>query len=112
MSVTFSVRGTDVDWDDQSTYLNVANGNARVLLQSLGLDCEDLYGEIRSLDLRKACEAAAGMEDPGEPGFTDRTPGRATLVYCGRSAGRVHYYLESLMGLCDRAGDLGIISWG
>ena len=70
MSVTFSVVGAP-DWCSNCSYfcerdwctdcwgliLNVANVNARDLLETLGLDDEYLCGETSARNLSKLCHA-------------------------------------------------------
>lgn len=107
MSVTFSVMNTETDWDDYSSYLNCANGNARDLLQALGLDSDELYGSCRARDLRERAERVMRVPDGGiEPEQDGR------VIYCGRQPGRMHDYCRALLDLCERAGDLGVIGWG
>src|ERR1700734_1185586 len=103
MSVTFYVRATDL------LFLNVANGNARDLLQFLGLDSSELCGEIQGARLRKCIATARTKQDRGRLGLVDSTPGRSTLIIPARPPERMNKYLAILEELCTLAGDLGRI---
>lgn len=104
MTVTFSVRG-----DRSDNFLNVANMNARDLLEVLGFEGGSrLYGELRGAELRARIQAARRKPDVGKP--DERVCGRITIL--GREPGRMTEYLDVLEQLCDTAGDLGLIVWG
>lgn len=109
MSVTFSIRGVELDLDDYDSYMNLANTNARELLRRLELDYEDLWGDMRATELAKKCEEAlnSGEEDLGLP---PRLEAR-NMIFGGRPPGRIDERLRQLKKLCDRAGELGVIEW-
>lgn len=59
MSVTFVA---DIDDRDDRPSLNLANSNARALLQAMGLDSEELYGECSIADARRAIMRARNTD--------------------------------------------------
>ncbi len=105
MTVTFSVRGLDVDWEDSSTYVNVSNVNARALLEWLGLEPgEFLTGSVSSSELAARCRRrlwtnVARNEDPGTPPRVDRRPSRCTVYDSGRPVGYLLLRTEQLLAL-------------
>ena len=117
MTVTFSVRGLDVDWDDPSTFVNVSNVNARALLEWLGLEPgEFLHGSVSSSELAALCRRrlwgnVARNEDPGTPGHEDRRPMRCPVFYAGRPPGYLRLRTEQLLLLAQRRPD-GTIDFG
>lgn len=119
MSVTFSIRGIEIDWENpaQGTCLNLANGNAREVLNLLGLDDPYLCGDVRARDLKAKClSVLGGMKDgSADPGYVDvveATSGCATVIHCGRRPGYLTEKLNLLLAMADRAGDIGVITWG
>lgn len=117
MSVTFSVRNEATDYEDLKAFLNLANVNARDLLALLGVATDpsgyDLCGSMRAKELLRRCVAARALvgADRGRLGYAEAREGRAALVVGCRPAGRMAEYVEKLVALCDRAGDLGVICW-
>jgi hypothetical protein len=115
VSVTFSIRGAGYDVDDEKTFVNVSNTNARDLLIRLGLGDEpgdnELRGNRRAKDLARRCRdeltAEKKNQDTGIEGFSD---GR--FHFGGRSPGLLNRRIQELLDLCERAGDLGVIYWG
>jgi hypothetical protein len=82
MSVTFHTEGQGPDYDDPSTYLNLANANACELLEWLALP-RVLCGELDAHELAVRCRRRlwdiARNHDPA------RAEGR--LITCARRAG-------------------------
>ena len=118
MSVTFSNRSVDVDFDDADTYLNLANSNAGDLLRWLGLPAYaqygDLIGDLAAVELAARCRRRLWPEprnlDPARPSVDLEQPGRAHFLECGRQAGYLRERTGQLLALCER--DLAsIIDW-
>lgn len=116
MSVTFSIRGVEVDYDnpEPGTYLNLSNGNAARVLEALGLLEGELYGEVRGTNLAYLCEQAlsSNTDDGGTPDVVDATPGSAKVVYCGLRPGYMAEKFNLLREMGVRAADLGVVTWG
>ena len=115
MSVTFSVVGTEVDYETGTGYVNMANGNARSVLLALGVNDDDLCGSMRGRELTKRCEKALSMKLPGDEGFdpsVEKGETGPTIVYCGRPAGYVSARIREILELAKSAGDIGVVSWG
>lgn len=116
MSVTFSIRGVEVDYDnpEPGTYLNLSNANARLVLQRLGLASEDLYGSVRGEALIRLCERALknNQDDGGTPDVEESAPGLATVIYGGQRPGYFSEKFNLLREMGVRAGQLGVIIWG
>ena len=116
MSVTFSIRGTKVDYEnpEPGTYVNLANGNAARVLEALGLLDGELCGEVRGTNLVYLCDRAlsSNTEDGGTPDVVDATPGSAKVVYFGLRPGYMAEKLNLLREMGVRAGDLGVVTWG
>jgi hypothetical protein len=118
MSVTFSIRGTDYDLEDEDSYLNVHNGNAREILDRLDIRGEDvLWGSsMRASELATRCRAALQigpmLHDLGHEARTEQEPGRCKVIHGGRPPGRINEHIRTILDLCARAGDLGVICWG
>lgn len=111
MSVTFEADGVEVDIEDQSTYLNLGNENARLFLAWLGFPklAEDLYGEVLASELAARCRRRLWPEqynhDPGREGSVVNTPGHATLYDQGRRPGYLQEKAALLLRLAERAAD-------
>lgn len=110
MSVTFSIRGVDLDVEDFSTYVNLSNANARVLLRGMGLPHFSLEGELRAKDMATKCQvyltALEERGDEGEKGFSEKR-----FHFFGRSPGLLTKRTKELLALCEKAGDLGWVTW-
>lgn len=113
MSITFSIRGESYDVDDSKTYMNLSNVNAKELYIRLGFDtfAGECFGEMRARELAGLCRREltptkrcldVGLPPHNERGYT----------FAGRPAGRINMRIKELLDLCERAGDLGLISWG
>ena len=111
MSTTFSIAGRRYDVDDESTYVNLSSVNARELLKMLGLENDELLGEFRARGLVPRCKevlrALRAQGDEGEEGVTE---GR--YHFAGRSPGLLTRRAKELLALCEKAGELGLITWG
>ena len=125
MSITFSICGSEVDWEGGSNCLNVANANGRDLLQWLGLPCEELVGSVPAAELAARCRRRlwdeARNRDPEVP-TTDSWSGRLTVIdsdgservvggepglrviYCGRPADYLRSQTERRLALAQLAG--------
>jgi len=115
MSVTFSVMGIRPDYVSGEGYVNMSNTNARDILSALGLDYEDLCGDMRGRDFRKLCESALAKSQPGdEPRaiVITRSPIGGTFIECGREDRYVTTRLQQLLEVAKSAGDIGVVAWG
>lgn len=116
MSVTFSIRGIKVDYEnpEPGTYINLANSNAREVLEHLGQFGDELYGELRGTELVRLCEVAlkSNIFDGGTDDLEEATVGYATVIQCGRRPGYLTEKFNLLREMGVRAGDLGVVTWG
>ena len=117
MSVTFSIRGEEIDWDGpMDRWLNVNNTNAREILGRLGIKSDELCGELRAPELHELCDYALtsieALEDTGRDAEEGVGAKGARWVSGARPAGRINQHIKTLQGIAKAAGDLGVISWG
>ena len=96
-------------------YVQLSNANARDFLDWLGLDNQELFGDMGARQLapllrRRLWPIHRERGDEGRRGGIERTPGRPTLIDCGRPVGRLAEYAERLLALAEYAGD-GVIVW-
>lgn len=82
--------------------MNVSNTNARGLLELLGLDVEDMSGEVDAKGLvgRILMAQALASGDVGRPAISESSEGSPTMIDCGRSVG---YYDSRLTELAEIA---------
>jgi hypothetical protein len=112
VSVDFKIEGTRIDLDDPATFVNLHNGNAREVLEWLGLDSRP-YGEIAAADLASRCWKRLGPSadnvDAGRPGAE-----RGRLITGGRKPGALPRIADQLLELCERAILRGYdrVTWG
>ncbi|HUW00899.1 MAG TPA: hypothetical protein VMW08_00980 [Acidimicrobiales bacterium] len=96
--------------------VNVANGNAVLILERLGLDSGEygIYGEAPAADfLGRALLGNVGRDDSGTAATADQLEGQATIIDCGIRAGYFGDTLGRLADLADYASRNGLlISWG
>lgn len=114
MSVTFFIP----DSSHPEHELNVSNANARSILEWLGYSQEasgDLCGEMPARALAARCQRRLWPEarnvDAGVAPEVVQTPGRATLVECGRDAGYLNDRTQKLLHLATAAGT-GVVHFG
>jgi hypothetical protein len=100
--------------------MNVSNANGRDLLDTLNInssfgvkpveDFAALLAERRQTDLL----ARNGLVSAAVPSTVDPSPGRMTLIDCGRRPGYIENRLRDLTELVQKARTLGAthISWG
>jgi hypothetical protein len=122
MSVTFSIKGGGYLFDENGEetgepYVNFASANARRVLLQLQLPGHDcLCGEVRSRELRNACEKY--LSDPvvelelARPHVISAGSNGATIIECGHESGSFSRRVEALYELAKTAGDLGVIVYG
>ena len=116
MSVTFTVAGDTPDYDNPTTFLNLANGNAIDLFDWLSIptDQNDIYGEIDARELAARCRRrlwdVTRNHDCGLAPEVDRKPGCATLHFFGRHPDYLREKTALLLELAERAGD-GTVRW-
>lgn len=116
MSVTFSIVGEPdhcekgVGECDECYHqsLNMANANAREFIAVFGLG-DELWGSMRASEMAKLIKGVldSGYKDSGRP---SEEHGR--FIDCGRRSDYCNERAQQLLAMCERAGDLGIISWG
>ena len=95
-----------------SLSLNVANGNAALILERLGVEF-DYYGEIDGADLvGRAMVGNVGRDDSGVASSEDRREGLATVIDCGVRPGYFEDRLGVLAELGLAAAERGcLVSW-
>lgn len=121
MSVDFSVKGVSIDWNDEISYVNMANSNAGFVLNAIGLFDGELYGEVLATEFRARVNRALWPEFGVDPGTTPTEyggpgTGQCRVVNCGRPEGYLQARLRSLLDLAERAiakdGEKAVIRWG
>jgi hypothetical protein len=107
--------------------LNFANGNARIVLEVLGLDSNDLFGELPVAGMRRALmrgrarnlesytrseETMHGAPSRREDGTIELRPIRGFA--CGLSAAEIRARLEQLSAMVEKSAEMGatVIRWG
>lgn len=91
--------------------VNVSNHNAVAILEALGIDVDphNLYGTIDADDLRGRCLVALALaDDSAIAPVTDRVPGQATYVDCGRREGYMSDRLAAILAVAEQAASLGV----
>ena len=102
MSVTFHIEGQRPDYDDPSTYLNLANDNAFELLDWLALPrvpCGELDAHDLAVRCRRRLWDVARNHDPARD---ERVDGR--LITCARRADYLRERTGDLLRLAEKAG--------
>ena len=102
MSVTFHIEGRWPDYDDPSTYLNLANDNAGELLEWLALP-RVLCGQLDAHELAVLCRRRLwDVARNHDPARAERIDGR--LVSCARCADYLREHTADLLRLAENAG--------
>jgi hypothetical protein len=124
VSVTFSLAefqetdqfGTVLCHLDSDLNVNVSNANARALLDRLGIEAGDLFGETTPEDLLgRALVGNVGRDDGGVDAV--ETPGEwfgggATMIDCGIRPGYFEDRMAALVALATHARDHDLmIGW-
>ncbi len=129
MSVTFSVceeRAILLDGEPRQAWcpvdgspegLNLANGNARLVLEALGLDSAELAGEAEPADLlARICRARVALsQQPAEFERQERTSGgdgRSRMIAPAYTAEQVLDRLARLEALANACEDGQVVGWG
>jgi hypothetical protein len=106
MSVTFHIEGQRPDYEDESTFVNLANGNAFDLLAWLALPVEP-WGAVSARELAARCRRrlwdVERNQDPERPSFQE-----GNFILCGRRPGYLRERTGELLRLADSAGDARI----
>ena len=96
------------------TEINLSNANAANLLSWLGVELS-LFDTIDARTLAAKCRRRLWDEkrnhDAAIPGYTDKAPGRSTLIYNGRSSGYLREKTYLILAIALKAGDHSV-SWG
>jgi len=116
MSVTFQIVGEPdhcpIGFPDciecWKRYINMSNSNAGEFIEAFGLGTE-LYGSLRAVEIERRIKKVldSGYIDEGSPSQEENR-----IIYCGRRAGYCNEKAKQLLEMCERAGNLGVISWG
>ncbi len=108
MSVTFYVERQGSNYEDETTFVNLANENAADLLEWLDLP-RRLWGNSEARELAARCRRR--LWDVARNYDRERAPtvdGR--FIHCGRRAGYLRERTAELLRLAERAGN-GRIAW-
>lgn len=112
MSVSFTIAGVSQDDAD----INLSNANARAILEYLGIDNPELYGDMRSFELRNLCMKAIERllinGDKGVKTTVQKFEDGPLVVDYGRPEGYMIRRIKQLYDLTLKAGDIGVICWG
>ena len=113
MSVSFTIAGAPEDFEGD---MNLSNVNARVILEYLGVDNPELYGDMRSFELRNLCMKAIERllinGDKGVKTTVQKFEDGPLVVDYGRPEGYMIRRIKQLYDLTLKAGDIGVICWG
>jgi hypothetical protein len=117
MSVTFSVQGVRSNLETGEGYVNLANANARELLQWLDLDDDpSLLGECKASELRARCMRrlwdVKRNHDPARDGSYSQEPGHAAFIVGGRAPDYLRGKCAALLALIKDVPDETLITWG
>jgi hypothetical protein len=108
MSVTFHIEGQGPDYNDPSSYLNLANDNACELLEWLALP-RVLCGEAEAHALAARCRRRLwDVARNHDPARAERVDGR--LITCARRADYLRERTADLLRLAENA-DAARIRW-
>lgn len=112
MSVSFTIAGASQDVGD----INVSNVNARAILEYLGIDNPELYGNMRSFEFRNLCKKAIERllinGDKGVKTTVQKFDNGPLVIDHGRPEGYLIKRIKGLYDLTLKAGDIGVICWG
>jgi hypothetical protein len=118
VSVTFSGVGVHVDLDSEH-YFNLANGNARAFLGFLGIDSDELYGELPIPAVRQKIMVARAtfdrkVDDFTRPGSDTKRPGQCRVIEGGIDRDYFERRLREFAALVEELAQKGAthISWG
>jgi hypothetical protein len=113
MSVSFTIAGAPEDFEGD---MNLSNVNARAILEYLGVDNPELYGDMRSFELRNLCMKAIERllinGDKGVKTTVQKFEDGPLVIDYGRPEGYMIRRIKQLYDLTLKAGDIGVICWG
>lgn len=119
MSVTFYVakqgeKYIEPYFENDETYLNVANQNARVILETISIDTTELCGQLSSIQCRAIADKLEEDVSKIIPITEWKVPGGPRIINCGLPMDRLRYYADSLNKLADLAEQVEtyLISYG
>ena len=108
MSITFQIEGLRPDYEDASTFINLANSNAFDLLTWLMLPAEPC-GAVNARELAARCRRrlwdVERNHDPARPCSEE-----GNFIDCGRRAGYLRERTAELLRLSERAAE-ALIQW-
>ena len=114
MSITFQIAGVRIDWDnpEPNSFINLNERNAHDFCEFLGIAPQ--YGTYRARELAGICRRKLKVipvdatiqpsEEVGEKG--------CRVIGGGRDADYLVRQTRALLKLCEKAGELGSISYG
>jgi len=117
MSVTFSVSTIEVDWENPTTFVNLANENAEDVLAWIGIPYTpgNVYGELPASEFVAKCNRrlwdTRNATDPAVTPSNTQRPGQARLTTFGRRSGYLHERTYALLALAELAGAGATIRW-
>ena len=110
MSITFCI----ADAEEGAT-MNLSNANASALLEWIGVAPAPGGSiparELAALARRRLWPEVRQRGDEGLELIVDKSPGRCTLIDCGRRGGYLQERAAQLLKLAESAGN-GSIAWG
>ena len=102
MSVTFEIEGCSPDYDDPSTFVNLANQNAGELLEWLSLP-RVLWGALEAHEIAVRCRRRLwDVPRNHDPAHAEHVDGR--LITCARRADYLRERTADLLRLAENAG--------
>jgi hypothetical protein len=113
MSVTFSIRGIESNWETGENWVNFSNVNARSVIDIVGIRLEDerdIYGEITDMDgvIRRATRSLNSERyDYGTPRYESQKKGCARVIEAEVTDESMRRRIKSVLNLCVEARRLG-----
>lgn len=106
MSITFSYR-KDNQWSENQ--INMANGNAAMVLEALGYEYDNC-GAVDSADLVRRCIKFLNTAeiDRGETPSESQEPGKCRVINCGRREGYLQEKITLIRDLALEASRKGV----
>lgn len=88
---------------DHESEMNLANGNADVILSAIGIDTEELIGSLTPQQCRQMADVIEENVNLQRPESVEYGALGAKIINCGLPLDRIRRYAEGLRNLADLA---------